>query len=158
MYCPMCATQAPDEQRYCRVCGLRLEPHAKILSGQINSNEWNASQLENANRARRLLKLGYGILLGCLAVLLAFFIAEKGGEAIWGALFILALVVAVFLISGAQRTLAGIPAVRRSSGSAPPPEQTITQLPDANQSAEIPSVTEHTTKRLEPNNPADSDR
>lgn len=76
MYCPNCGKQTSAEQKFCRACGLGLEPIAQSLGEQLPARVDQSLR----ERQERLEKLGVGALsvfgLGILG-LLVYAVGQK---------------------------------------------------------------------------------
>lgn len=66
MYCPNCSAEAPKAQKFCRSCGLELEPVASLISGQ-NIAKPETPKQTLAGRDRAMLIWGMILSLAALA-------------------------------------------------------------------------------------------
>ena len=162
MYCPSCGTQAIDVTRFCRVCGANLHAVSKVLNDQPGQElEPIASSPEKQNADRKkMMRLGFivlwaGIILGCLlaAVGDAVSSVNRGaGDLISGLGAVGAIVMMVgvgVMIYSRFLPKADLPAGRQEAKALPAPPQVIQSTPTNRNLDQVPSVTEHTTYKLE---------
>src|SRR5215475_8827537 len=79
MFCPNCASQVAEDQKFCRACGLQLDAVVKILAGSNKDQPSGKSQPgsgEDNKAMPRPLRLGVvtmmiGLLVGCLIPIIA---------------------------------------------------------------------------------------
>ena len=152
MLCPNCGTKTTTEHKFCRNCGMNLEPVARALAAHLSVGGAAPAKLARAANRRNAQKLAGGLVAGValllFGMLLMAFLPGKGFQ-------LLGLVAAVL---GILYSLASItPTLRRvgDAGVEPLPhaldniapgtgrllhEQTFEHVPT--------SVADHTTELL----------
>lgn len=153
MYCPICATPAPVDQKFCRLCGLNLKLHMQLLAGQSSASGIDYGEVEHApdlrHRAKRMRLFGFSLIVGCLAFLLTYLVVSRGLPGIGVAALFVTVAAGTCLVSYAE-SLRKQSSFHRSSGiTALSPAQSNRELPEEVASESIPSVTENTTELLE---------
>jgi predicted RNA-binding Zn-ribbon protein involved in translation (DUF1610 family) len=160
MYCPKCGKENPEKQRFCSSCGLKLETVAKALTNESPSagQDRLIATLRGGNKGwQDPLVYAFGLIAaGMLVGAVGYRVL---GEKTLGDIGTLVSLVGVLVI-----LLKGIFLVIPMSNTSTKESQTVA-VPDraanlpaalpsreaALLSAEPPSITEHTTKHLEPN-------
>lgn len=155
MYCPNCSAEASTEQKFCRLCGMELQPVAELLRDQSPMVK-PQSHVERTFEARRrtMVIWGFIMMFGAVAVGVSLKLLGKEGirpfaeftpyvsvVAVLTALFSMGLMCYPFL----QQTWTK-PGSRKLAP--PKPEATIKMRPEL-LSEEQPSITEQTTEFLE---------
>ena len=153
MLCPNCGTKTTTEHKFCRNCGMNLEPVTRALAEHLSPE--GAARAASAREAERraLRRLTNGLLAGVivimLGVLMAVFLPGKGGKFLGVAATLVGLVAALVAVLSLLRALGTAvkePAPRSLDGAAGPStgsllhEQTFDRVPA--------SVTDHTTELL----------
>ena len=159
MYCPKCGTQTTDDQKFCRGCGLNLLPVSLILTGQ--PAEAIPEKVDNDSGWRGLRKRGFFLFwLGMIFIVVMSVAREfiaSFDHSLGRLLDNIAELGCLPLIVGAclmaysrffQKAGSGVAAQagQKNIGPTSPsiPERRAVTSPGA-----LPSVTEHTTYRLE---------
>lgn len=152
MYCPNCGTETAPDRKFCRGCGMDLQPVAQLLTGQLP-----AQPLQNARgKAAR-----YGFLTFLGGVLLAALLGTTGGAfmhldpqlglfisslaGLGGLVVVVGLglmVYSLFLPKAPAQTQPPQP-------QALPQAQPYAQLPPERFRQPVPSVIENTTELLD---------
>jgi zinc-ribbon domain len=157
MYCPRCATQNSDDTKFCRACGANLSLVPQAMTGRLPE----ARHTRRRNRHGRddgppdlsngIQKLFVGI--GFIFVALAARFFAPAGHIWWFWLLIPAFATlgkGVAEIVSAKTYLTGLPP---SANYTPiPPARVTNDLPprNTNEALPPPSVTEGTTRHLDP--------
>ena len=167
MYCPICGSETSDNQKFCRSCGMDVQiiqtAVAEHLSQRGADESLTAKMIEN--RRKELERRGTLIMLSgsSLMVLLvvAFLIAVGFGRVFGFDLHPLGLIAPWIIALGLILMVTGI-AIGIYPRLAKPsmlysPDRVIPSVPDPASKMivesvvePIPSVTEHTTRKLEP--------
>lgn len=154
MYCPRCATQNTDDTKYCRSCGSNLSLVPQALTGQLPQQRSRRRSRHRGNDGPPSLEGGITrVFMGVGFVLVAagaFFFAPSGH------LWWFWMLIPAFAMLG--KGVADIIGSWRSPQALPPISQTT--LPPAGRTGELPqqndavfpppSVTEQTTRQLDP--------
>ena len=164
MHCPNCGAEAPLTQRFCRSCGLSLEKIPQVVAEQFSRPENDVlGQHEAAKLQRRQQRierhlsaagLGFVVVTGLsLLAGISYLIAAGSVPLVPGVVILLMLIVgliAAFLgiySEKLKRKLSDSTSLNSLTLSS---KSITTELPpQTNPNASI-SVTEHTTKLLEP--------
>jgi hypothetical protein len=156
MYCPTCATQNTDGTKFCRACGTNLSLVPQALTGRLPEaprGRRHRQPFEHggpANLGRGITKIFMG--LGFIMVAASSFFFAPAGHIWWFWMLIPAFallgkgVAEIVTAQQAQRTNPGsgytaIPPAVNTTGL--PPQPNFETLPP-------PSVTETTTRHLDP--------
>jgi hypothetical protein len=154
MYCPKCATQNTDETKFCRSCGSNLSLVPQALTGRLP--EAPSGRRRHHGRDSGPPTLANGITqvfmgLGFLLVSACTFRFAPSGRMWWFWMLIPAF---IFLGKG----IGEIATVMQAKGLTPAPSQTT--MPPGARTGELPprsdalfpppSVTEQTTRQLDP--------
>jgi hypothetical protein len=158
MHCPNCGSDASEDQRFCRSCGLGLEDFSRLLTEKLLSENLPAAPRAVAARNRALQRLGFFLLVGAGAILvggvfwgiISEIIISKG-EVLGGLLFlifILAIVIGGLLVtySSSREQPSGADG-RQLKGANTAPELASGATPSLQM-----SVTERTTELIEREN------
>jgi hypothetical protein len=152
MHCPNCATENPEQHKYCRSCGMELKLVSAIVTHHRNrSGTLKPAESEEEVTFRSVKVIAGSFVTLALGLLIALagpkFFSQEFVPTVGGVLFLAGLVVFLF----ACFRLAWLKA---KPGPSPPIHQAITQ-PDlqttnaALLAPPIPSVTESTTKLMD---------
>ena len=160
MFCPNCGSQNADGTKFCRTCGANLSLVPQALTGQLTEDRHERRGRKRHRRDEGPPNLAHGINatfmgLGFLCVALSIALFFPGGRFWWfwllipaftglgrGVAEIVSAKTALNQMKGNQPTTASMPP-RRVTGELPP-EPPSYQMPP-------PSVTEQTTRHLDPN-------
>jgi hypothetical protein len=70
MLCPNCGTQTTGEQKFCRNCGMNLEPVSKALATHLAQGGLDAPPAEKEAERRDLRRMTNGLIIGVAVMLL----------------------------------------------------------------------------------------
>ena len=151
MHCPTCGTQTSETQRFCRSCGLELQAIQQIVASQLSGSKPAQHQVERRARLAWLLFSGIAVMFGggCLLAL------EKRHELGYPTGLLGLLMVFSGMLLSMYAMLAPILHPRVAPHHTPEPAA----LSAANTTSKLAlnagiepvlSVTEHTTRTLEP--------
>lgn len=156
MYCPRCATQNSDDTRFCRSCGVNLSLVPQAITGRLpdarptRRRNRHGKDDEPPNLANGIQKVFTGIGFVLVAIAARFFAPA-------GMLWWFWLLIPAFAMLG--KGIAEIVTVKNAMGL--PPVTNHTPMPTARITDELPprpsydplsppSVTEETTRHLDP--------
>lgn len=154
MHCPNCGTQASADQKFCRSCGLELQAISQLVTQQLAGQTITTPSeraVERRARVARLLFLGLCTLIGG-AVVLEFEKRFELGTPGWLTGQILAfggLLIMFYAVLRPtffpQKTIRSLP-----SPVEPVVADTTSKLALTPAAEPVASITEHTTRTLEP--------
>ena len=152
MYCPNCGKDNSNEQRFCRSCGLSLQTISQVLVNEHSPIKSDDTLIENIKPEQRGWQnpLLYGFLMLSLGIIIIIFGKTMLGEQLIADIGTIIALLGVGLIG-----FKGVSLMRSRSSSLPQSKvlsesEPTTKLPPASQFERLPSVTEHTTRHLEP--------
>ncbi|HZB46106.1 MAG TPA: zinc-ribbon domain-containing protein [Pyrinomonadaceae bacterium] len=152
MLCPNCGTKTTTEHKFCRNCGMNLEPVARALAAHLSVGGAAAARAARAADRRTVRRMTSGLLAGVFVVLfgllLIAFLPGKGFKFLGVAAALIGIVAALVSVLSPLRSMGG------AEAEAPPPaldasapntgrllhEQTFDRVPA--------SVTDRTTELL----------
>jgi hypothetical protein len=153
MLCPNCGTKTTTRHKFCRNCGMNLEPVSRALTEHLSADGAASAASAREGERRALRRLTNGLLVGViiimLGVLMAVFLPGKGGKFLGVAATLVGLVAALAAVLSPLRALGTAvkePAPRPLDGAPGPStgpllhEQTFEHAPS--------TVTDHTTELL----------
>lgn len=161
MYCPNCATQNTEDTKFCRLCGANLGLVSQALSGQLPEMQPRRRERRNRHgRYREDPKISNGINktfvgIGFLVAAFGAMLFAPAGKIWW-----FWLLIPAFATIG--KGIAEIVAAKFEQGQLPESPPNPTPVPPAHRPAVAPrrdtgellpsppSVTEHTTRQLDP--------
>jgi len=167
MYCPKCGKENLEQQKFCTSCGLKLATiSTAIASESRTSTEKTIATLRDASKGWRDVLIYAFVLIASGTLIGAFGYKVLGEKTLGDIGTIISLVgVLVILLKGLLLVAqSAAPTARSSKPTDPELEDELLQAdgPPAKApallSAEPPSITEHTTRQLEPNTPDESER
>lgn len=157
MYCPKCATENTDETKYCRSCGSNLSLVPQALTGRLPEARSGRRRHRNRDLEHRgATTLANGITksfmgLGFLFVSLCVFAFVPSGRFWWFWMLIPAFTMLGKGISEIVSFKYGPNLTQGASNPAMPPAARTGELPPRNEALfPPPSVTEQTTRHLDP--------
>ncbi len=171
MYCPTCGTTASAEQKFCRACGTNLQIVSQALSGQLTTsvpNDLMSVVQELRSRRRKMFRWGFITFWG--GIIVAALLGVIGGALesinppVGEAIAALSGLGGIILLIGIGMMIysAFLPKVSGPTSSAQSPalsssaSPTGTPMPPSPEP--VPSVTEHTTVKLESPQPETAPR
>jgi len=151
MLCPNCGTRTTTEHKFCRNCGMNLEPVSRALAAHLTPGGAEAARAARAAERHAARRMTRRLLAGVAVVLFGVFLMAfvPGGAfkllGLWSALIgIVATLAAVFSTSRAASDAAPAHAPHVPDAAAPPTARLLRE-----QTFEpVPSVTERTTDLL----------
>jgi positive regulator of sigma E activity len=154
MYCTNCGKDNSNEQKFCRSCGLSLQMIPRSLTNIQSVSESNDVSIE-IKPEQKLLEnpLMYGFLMLTLGISIVIFGKTLFGEQLIADIgTVLAFLgIIIFGYRGFSLMFPKSSALTRSKKAKVLSESESTnKLPLATQFEGLPSVTEHTTRHLEP--------
>ena len=153
MLCPNCGTKTTTEHKFCRNCGMNLEPVTRALVEHLSVGGAAAALAARAADRRTARRMTNGLLAGVFVVLfgliLIAFLPGKGFKFLGVAAALIGIVAALVSVLSPLRSMGG------AEAAAPPPaldgaaphtgpllhERTFDRVPT--------SVTDHTTELLD---------
>ena len=151
MLCPNCGTQTTTEHKFCRGCGMNLEPVARALAAHLSHGGAAAARAAREAERRAALRMTKGLVTGAVFVLtgllLMALLPGKGFKLIGIATALVGIVAALVSVFSPLRSMAGrdaAPAPPAPDAAAPPTRRLLRE-----ESFEpVPSITERTTDLL----------
>jgi len=161
MFCPSCGTQILNEQKYCRACGMELEPVAALVAarGTLSSSSSSAKPDQQITfRAVKLVAAGASFFLsGAILSFAGRMIFQRDDVVNLGVLALLfGLVMILFAFFQGLWAKTRPPTTARTGANTQPNlDQPNLEQPNLEQPrpnglpSPMPSVTESTTKLME---------
>ena len=157
MYCPACGAKNSTQQRFCRSCGLNLEPAAQSLLEQFPAGE----RPDLARREQRLERFGqlafggFGIVVLIAAVGIIYTIFRRmvlAGDQPWAGALLIAFIIFAVLTLTYVVFAEDLKEKRKKAVFTEPRElegpRTTGRLLDESRFEPVPTVTERTTDLL----------
>src|ERR1044071_1753877 len=69
MLCPNCGTKTTTEHRFCRNCGMNLEPVSRALAAHLSQGGTSAARAARESERRNAQRMKGGLLAGVFVVL-----------------------------------------------------------------------------------------
>ncbi|HEX8707553.1 MAG TPA: zinc-ribbon domain-containing protein [Pyrinomonadaceae bacterium] len=153
MYCPDCGKENSAEQKFCRSCGFGLQLVSRALAGELAVPASHGDTLEPRKHAQKgwLHPLLYGFMLVLLGMVIVIIGRKIFGEVMVADIGTLISILGIGLLGfkGVQLIRGQPTETSQLPEAATKPELTSRAQP-ALRAGETPSVTEHTTRHLEP--------
>ncbi|MET0650156.1 MAG: hypothetical protein ABW208_26405 [Pyrinomonadaceae bacterium] len=151
MLCPNCGTKTTTEHKFCRACGMNLEPVARALVEHLSPEGAARAASARASERRAVRRLTNGLFAGLAVVLfgilLMAFLPGKGFKLIGVAAALVGIVVALISVLSPLRSMGD--AVKESAPRALDGAAATTgRLLQEPTVEPLPSVTERTTELL----------
>lgn len=160
MFCPKCGRRNEGDYKFCRGCGENLKAIAKAIERRWSKLFYRAldDYIRRQNRkfpdsARSFRTFGMLYLLSIVASLMSGLFGDSKDWWVWGSLMLLILLACFWDYVSFQRLSASGSRDNRSSSQHASPPDSAAELPSAPTTNELStpySVTESTTRRLEP--------
>jgi zinc-ribbon domain/Protein of unknown function (DUF3040) len=154
MHCPSCGTETSKNQKFCRSCGMGLQMISQAVAKHLSTADSSEPPVESeASEQRRMSTL---LLWGIAAFFVGIALMVVGKQFLdfdWiGLIGVLVLLLGAFVAT--YGVISSLRQIRSLSGRPPQPAELPqadpTALASANSLEQIQSVTEHTTRTLEP--------
>ena len=164
IYCPKCATPQSEEQKFCRACGFDLQIVSRVLARESaelvpEQGEFDESGPPKTRRAkmemRGLVALFTALMVGCLIPIVMGLFPNWSGL---NNFMILMGGIAGFILFGGILMLVYSDYLPKTEATQPrqptrlpsfPQSVPTNQLPPADESEAVPSITERTTGLLQ---------
>jgi Na+/melibiose symporter-like transporter len=149
MLCPNCGTKTTTDHKFCRNCGMNLEPVSRALAAHLSHGGAAAARVAERRAARRMTDgLLAGVVVILFGVLMMAFLPGKAFKFFGGVSALIGIVAALAAVFSTLRTAGG------GAGAEPAPHALDDTSPNTGrllreQTFEpVPSVTDHTTELL----------
>jgi hypothetical protein len=153
MHCPGCGTETSKNQKFCRSCGMGLQMISQAGAKHLSASDSSGPPVESeASKLRRMSTLLWGMATVFVGMALIV-VGKQFPHHDWiGLIGVLVLLLGAFVATyGILSHLRQITSPSRNPPQpAEPPRADPTALASANSLEQIPNVTEHTTRTLEP--------
>ena len=153
MHCPGCGTEASKNQKFCRSCGMGLQMISQAVAKHLSTADFSGPPVEReAIKQRRMSTLLWGMAAVFVGMALIV-VGKQFPDHDWiGLIGVLVLLLGAFV---ATYGILSPPRQKTSPSRNPPrpaelPRADPKALASANSLEQIPNVTEHTTRMLEP--------
>ena len=152
MLCPNCGTKTTNDHKFCRVCGMNLEPVSQALAAHLSDGGAAAARAARGAERRSVRRMTTGLLAGVyvvlFGVLLIAFLPGRGFKFLGVVAAFIGIVAALVAVLFPLRSMGGAaaghaPPARLPEGAAP-----TGRLLHENRVEPVPSVTDHTTELL----------
>jgi hypothetical protein len=153
MLCPNCGTKTTNDYKFCRNCGMNLEPVSKAVAAHLAPGGAASAAAARASDRRAVRRTTRGLLTGIIVVLFGvFMMAVPLGNAfqvlglmsaLLGIVFVLVTVLSTMRVSAPTDVAPTPPPPRLPDAAAP-----TGRLLDESRIEPVPSVTDHTTELL----------
>lgn len=143
MFCPKCGTKNPDDGKFCRKCGIELEPVSELLSGKIQTLKRDSKG--KPKRKPRWESAITPIFAGLAMLIISIILAVTGAGRYW---WFWLLIPAFGAIGSGVSNLIQIKQDRDENDSTTQTDET-TQIAYHRQSELPPSQTEYVSPKIE---------
>jgi hypothetical protein len=153
MLCPNCGTRTTNKHKFCRNCGMNLEPVSRALAAHLAHGGAAAARAARSAKRRALRRMTTGLFVGVLITLLGVLLMAvmpgKGFKLIGVVTALVGLVAALIAVLSPLRSAGG----DEEEEEAPAPSAfedapTTGRLLHEQTVEPVPSVTERTTELL----------
>jgi hypothetical protein len=154
MHCPNWGTETSKNQKFCRSCGMGLQMISEAVAKHLSTADFAESPDESeASKQRRMSILALWGIAAFFVGMALLVVGEQVPHHDWiGLIGVLVLLLGAFVAT--YGVISPLRQIRSPSGrprqSAELPQAGPTALASANFLEQVPSVTEHTTRTLEP--------
>jgi hypothetical protein len=151
MYCPKCGKENSESQKFCRSCGLSLQPISHALVHELTPTKpaVDPDQIPGPERKRWQNSLAYGFFMLILGMIIVIFGRKIVVEQLIADIGVLIAMLGIGLF-GFKGVLLILGDSRNPQQSQLLESKPTAKLPTQLHAGEAPSVTEHTTRNFEP--------
>ena len=160
MYCPSCGAINTTDQRFCRSCGLNLEPAAESLLAQVPGS--GTSGLDRRQRSiEKFGQIAFGgfiVVVGLAVIGLIIAILDRmvfSGDRPWVGILLMAFLIFAALTLAYVFLREDLKEKRKAARAIGPPQHEDLEMPavtsrllEEREFEPVPNVTEHTTELL----------
>ena len=153
MLCPNCGTKTTTEHKFCRNCGMNLEPVSRALAAHLSHGGAAAARAaREAVQRRAMRRMTNGLLASIIVILfgmlLMAFMPGKGFKFLGVASALIGIVAALAAVFSTLRTTSGGADAEPLSHELDATSPTTGRLLHEQTFEPVPSVTDHTTELL----------
>jgi hypothetical protein len=154
MLCPNCGTKTTKEHKFCRNCGMNLEPVSKALSAHLAQGGEESPPAEDNKRRRDLRRMTNGLITGVAIILIGVLLLSIAKQFSLRPSY--KLLGIITMLAGMFVSFLAIVLPLRSAGQSGRPStsdelegaRTTGRLLNENTIEPVPSITERTTDLL----------
>lgn len=152
MLCPNCGTPTTTEHKFCRSCGMNLEPVSRALAAHLSPGGAASAAAARESERRAVRRMTRGLLAGVVVVLFGVFLMAvvpgKAFKVLGVAAALVGLVAALAAVFSTLRAAAGGFDVEPAQHALEDATAETGRLLQESTPEPVPSVTERTTDLL----------